>query len=300
MEHMDLGSLTDALSRGIFSHQSSGIDYKALLEAAADVARAMIHLHSLNILHNDIKARNVLLKSNDKGVTVKLSDFGLAMKIDSTQEIKSICGTLTHLAPETIRDSIKSKATDVYAFGILLHEIMCPGELYSGTNRTFLRHAIVLGKRPEFPERVPTDYIHLAWSCWDGDPKARPTFKEVLKILIEMIAKEDEARLLQKVSNIHEPALKDMPSICEKDLDQQGSKDKAEEKESALKACSGTFDFQGSGLFVGSMIEATKKGEGTSQTFKPRKKSLITDDDVLKKLLAQQDILTNSIGETLH
>ena len=301
LEHMDLGSLTDALSRGIFSEPSSGVNYKALLEAAADVARAMIHLHSLNILHNDIKARNVLLKSNDKGVTVKLSDFGLAMKIDRTQEIKSICGTLTHLAPETIRDSIKSKATDVYAFGILLHEIICPGELYFGTNRSFLRHAVLLGKRPEFPDWVPTGYVHLAWSCWDGDPNARPTFKEVLKILIELIAKEDGAGWLRKVSNI-DPALTKMPSIDKKD--QPESKVKAEEKkESALKACSGTFDFHGSGLFVGSMIEeAPKEGEGKAQsstttTLQPQASA---HDDALERLLANQDILTKSIGETLR
>jgi serine/threonine protein kinase len=80
-EHMDRGSLFDALMEGIFSSPESDIgqvNYSALLETAADVARAMIHVHSLNILHNDIKARNVLLKSNDRdprGVTCKLGDF---------------------------------------------------------------------------------------------------------------------------------------------------------------------------------------------------------------------------------
>jgi serine/threonine protein kinase len=62
----------------------AGINYRAILDTALDVAKAMLHLHSLNVLHADLKARNVMLKSGGEGRTVvaKVADFGLSVKMD--------------------------------------------------------------------------------------------------------------------------------------------------------------------------------------------------------------------------
>jgi serine/threonine protein kinase len=57
----------------------------ALVETAIDVARAMAHLHKHNIVHSDLKARNVLLRSDahdPRGFTAKVADFGLSLTID--------------------------------------------------------------------------------------------------------------------------------------------------------------------------------------------------------------------------
>jgi serine/threonine protein kinase len=57
----------------------------ALVETAIDVARAMAHLHKHNIVHSDLKARNVLLRSDaqdPRGFTAKVADFGLSLMID--------------------------------------------------------------------------------------------------------------------------------------------------------------------------------------------------------------------------
>ncbi len=56
-----------------------------LVETALDVARAMAHLHKHNIVHSDLKARNVLLRSDGqdpRGFTAKVADFGLSLTID--------------------------------------------------------------------------------------------------------------------------------------------------------------------------------------------------------------------------
>jgi serine/threonine protein kinase len=56
-----------------------------LAETALDVARAMAHLHKHNIVHSDLKARNVLLRSDmqdPRGFTAKVADFGLSLTID--------------------------------------------------------------------------------------------------------------------------------------------------------------------------------------------------------------------------
>lgn len=56
-----------------------------IVDSALDVARAMAHLHTHNILHSDLKARNVLLRSDahdSRGFTAKVADFGLSLTID--------------------------------------------------------------------------------------------------------------------------------------------------------------------------------------------------------------------------
>lgn len=61
------------------------VKLEALIDTALDVARAMAHLHTHNILHSDLKARNVLLRSDahdPRGFAAKVADFGLSLTID--------------------------------------------------------------------------------------------------------------------------------------------------------------------------------------------------------------------------
>ena len=78
------------------------MDYAAVLETAADVAKGMIHLHKNNICHNDLKANNVMFKSegsDGRGVRAKVVDFGLSVKLDTTatHQSNAFQGTMTHM-----------------------------------------------------------------------------------------------------------------------------------------------------------------------------------------------------------
>ena len=56
LEYMDRGTLRDALDSGVFINPAGDeVDYDAVLETVAEVAKGMLHLHSLNILHGDLK-----------------------------------------------------------------------------------------------------------------------------------------------------------------------------------------------------------------------------------------------------
>jgi serine/threonine protein kinase len=54
LEYCDKGCLRDALDGGIFKLGPDGVNYLAVLDTAADVAKAMLHLHSCNVLHSDL------------------------------------------------------------------------------------------------------------------------------------------------------------------------------------------------------------------------------------------------------
>ena len=118
LEFCDRGTLREALDAWAFTTANGEINYRAVLDTACDVARGMLHLHALNIVHSDLKASNVLLKrsANEmRGVVAKVSDFGLSVKMDlaETHVSKMYQGTMTHMAPEVIQEGCQSKAGDV-------------------------------------------------------------------------------------------------------------------------------------------------------------------------------------------
>ncbi|GIL61309.1 hypothetical protein Vafri_15698 [Volvox africanus] len=191
LEYCDKGSLKDALDQHAFM-QGDGFNLAAMLETAADVAKAMVHMHAANVLHSDLKARNIMLKSSGtegRGVIAKVADFGLSTRMEHQETHLSSCfqGTLTHMAPEVMLEGRISKAADVYSFGILMWELFCGGDPFAGVPRAHIGHAITKeGRRPKFPPFAPRDYVSLATRCWDPDAALRPSFEEVLTELVRL------------------------------------------------------------------------------------------------------------------
>ncbi|KAG2498087.1 hypothetical protein HYH03_003845 [Edaphochlamys debaryana] len=188
LEFCDKGSLKDALLEDAF-YSEGAPNMAAILETAADVAKAMVHMHSANVLHSDLKARNIMLKSagtEGRRVVAKVADFGLASRMEQQETHLSSCfqGTPTHMAPEVILEGRISKAADVYSFGIVMWELYCGGDPFAGVNRAHLAYVITKeGRRPTFPDSAPWPFASLAARCWDADPAARPSFTQVLSEL---------------------------------------------------------------------------------------------------------------------
>jgi len=188
-----LGSHGHASSAALPSAGAGGgVNLAAILDTAIDVAAAMSHLHRRGVLHGDLKARNILLRSSGsegRGATTKLADFGLAVRIDHAETHMSgaFQGTMTHMAPEIMLKGHVSKAADVYAFGVLLWELYTALHAYRGVPRALLGHQVtVLRKRPELPAHTPPDLAELVRRCWDASPSRRPRMEEALSALQRM------------------------------------------------------------------------------------------------------------------
>lgn len=95
-------------------------------------------------------------------------------------------GTPYYMAPEIIQNGILDTSVDVYAFGIILYEIMTGKKPYIGYNdkKTFFSD-VISGVRPDISpsDNVPPAISTLMTKCWDAIPSARPNFGEICTVL---------------------------------------------------------------------------------------------------------------------
>ncbi|MEZ4366450.1 MAG: protein kinase [Kofleriaceae bacterium] len=108
-------------------HDEGPLPARAALDIALQIADALHYIHERDLVHNDIKTENILLVDEVVGKRrrrqAKLLDFGLARSL-SSKGAHVLTGTPHYVAPERIRGQPASAASDVYAMGILLYEIL--------------------------------------------------------------------------------------------------------------------------------------------------------------------------------
>jgi hypothetical protein len=162
------------------------------------VALGIDWLHSNDIVHRNLKASNVLVMEFKSGYPkwyCLVADY---------ECLVGVVGIGFFRAPEilqTCKDGnvsqkleVFSKATDVYGYGMICYEILT-GKLPFEDHSTNDYNLVLSGKCLELPEYVEKWVCKLLGSCWQYDPKAKPTIGEILDILI---AHSKEAKRFQE------------------------------------------------------------------------------------------------------
>jgi serine/threonine protein kinase/WD40 repeat protein len=155
------------------------------LKIARQIADALEAAHERNIVHRDLKPGNIKITPSG---TVKVLDFGLA-KINPSgdregaapddsptltmNETKAgvILGTAAYMSPEQARGKKVDKRADIWAFGVVLHELLTGRRLFAGEDVTDTL-AAVLRAEPEW-DGVPPSVLPLLKKCLEKDPKDR-------------------------------------------------------------------------------------------------------------------------------
>jgi serine/threonine-protein kinase len=150
-------------------------DLRNKLKIALQVARALQYIHQQNIIHRDIKPENVHIAQ--AGV-VKLMDFGIA-KTEGLAMTRAgyVLGTPYYMAPEQVTGQNITAQVDVYAFGVLLFELLCGAKPIDGDTVERIFYSILnepLKLDPLYAAGMPQGVCDLVARCTAKNPAERP------------------------------------------------------------------------------------------------------------------------------
>jgi eukaryotic-like serine/threonine-protein kinase len=194
LEYLEGETLAQRLDRGAL-----GLDEAVRVGIA--VADALDKAHRRGVTHRDLKPANVFLvrgRGSSDPPIVKLLDFGLA-KLNAARPGSgsgspvpgyasalptnpqltahgTILGTLQYMAPEQLEGLEADARTDIFAFGVLLHEMITGRKAFEGKSRVLLMSAIVTSEPPPLSSVQPASspaLDHIVKTCLAKDPADR-------------------------------------------------------------------------------------------------------------------------------
>ncbi|KAK7868921.1 hypothetical protein R5R35_014230 [Gryllus longicercus] len=195
MELMESGDLLSYLrSSRPQIYMSSGLTLLDLVTMCVDVAKGCRYLEEMHFVHRDLACRNCLVSSGDPRTrVVKIGDFGLARDIYKNDYYRKEGEGLLPvrwMAPESLVDGVFTCQSDVWAFGVLIWEILTLGQQpYPARTNLEVLHYVRNGGRLSRPNNCPDQLHHLMLKTWSYNPENRPTFKYCLETLEDLKSK---------------------------------------------------------------------------------------------------------------
>ena len=168
MEYVSGGDLADLL-------KASRLPLEKILNLAIDLADALTRAHRLDIIHRDLKPANVLIA--DDG-TLRLTDFGVA-HVGSKERVTgtdAIVGTIDYLPPEALNGDPIDTRMDIWAFGVMLFEMLAGERPFTGNGIVEVIQAIATQDIPDLEDAAPDAPIALidvVYRMLERDPQAR-------------------------------------------------------------------------------------------------------------------------------
>jgi len=177
MEYADGGTLEERWLQqcDVGTH----FEEKVVMSWGVQLISAVAYIHSLKVLHRDIKLANILLTAHNQ---IKLGDFGLARTLDTQSFLAhTCCGTPYYISPELCKGEPYDSKADVWALGCVLYELCALAKPFKGANL----HAVVMSICTTRPAPLSGDFSDglrdIITSMLQKDPRERPAAAKLLQ-----------------------------------------------------------------------------------------------------------------------
>jgi eukaryotic-like serine/threonine-protein kinase len=198
-----------------------GAEIRALLKDAAlparkavdyarQIAEGLAAAHEKGVVHRDLKPENLFVTADDR---VKILDFGLArvkpprgqVKVDSEAATErpltspgAVMGTVGYMSPEQVRGQEADHRTDIFAFGVVLYEMLSGRRAFTGESAVEVMNAILKEDPPEFGEtnrQINPALEKIVRRCLEKRPERRFQTASDLGFALEALSSPSSARL---------------------------------------------------------------------------------------------------------
>lgn len=196
MELISGEQLRDALAKG-------PLPLRRTLEIATDIAEGLAKAHAEGIVHGDLKPTNIMVTKDGH---TKIIDFGLAKLIEPLagegSDIETltrggetdpgkIMGTVSYMSPEQARGTRVDHRSDIFSFGIVLHEMLAGQTPFQGDSAVETLNAILKEPTPRLPaldseqtEGSTFELQHIIDKCLAKEPSKR--YQEAEELLVDL------------------------------------------------------------------------------------------------------------------
>ncbi len=167
------------------------IPVKEGLAILRQMAAGLVAIHDAGIVHRDIKPNNIMLDGTGADVRLWITDFGLARALEGDTTLSgggAVAGTPSYIAPELLQGHPHSQGSDLYAFGIVMHEVFTGQRPIAAPDSS----SVIVSPRMNSP-KLPSFCSHLIRECLDLDPKRRC---QAFELALESLGQKRQTRKL--------------------------------------------------------------------------------------------------------
>jgi TolB-like protein/tetratricopeptide (TPR) repeat protein len=186
---------------------ADGLPLETTVRYGIQIADALAHAHDRGVVHRDLKSTNILITADGM---VKLLDFGLAVRRPSEvlegdtrswatpAERPMMAGTLAYMSPEALRGEPGDGRGDLWALGVILHEMATGSLPFQTSSHAELVSAILRDQPAPLPPRVPASLRGIIARCLVKEPGRRYSRGGEVRAALEAVHLDDASHALRR------------------------------------------------------------------------------------------------------